>query len=184
MSAFATVKHSSRPTADAQLSQRKVEIETLRPAKKRVVAGLSKTETTPQTQDLSQTQSSSGYQDASSTGFVQLTYVDENKQGFLHKNEKVPLQGLPKVTGSQINDRDRVKPQDSLPDRTPSSLIQKVTLHSSDTEVSILYQGSAQQLSTFIPTKKNVIGEAAEDWTIRLHETDVNWYQIAKVFIS
>ena len=180
MSAFATVKHSSRPIADAQLSQRKVEIETLRPVKKRVVAGLSQTENTPKTQelpptqDLSKTQSSSGYQDAPSACFVLQTYVDENKQDFLHQNEKVALQAVPKVTGSSINDRDRVKPQDSLPDRTPSSLIQKVTLHSSDPEVSILYRGSAQQLSTFTPTKKNVIGEAAEEWTIRLHEIDVN----------
>lgn len=178
MSAFAALNHSSRPIADAQPSQPKVEVETSRPVKKRVVLGQPQTQNPPQTQNLrthnlTKTRSSSGLQDASSASHVQQTYVDENKQELLHKNDKIALQAVPKVTGGKTTDRDAAKPHDSLPDRIPPSLLHKVSLHSSDAEFDILYQGSNQELSTFVPSEKNVIGECAEDWTIRLQKADV-----------
>ena len=180
MSAFAALKNSSRPIADAQLSQPQVKTETTRPIKKRVVLGQPQTQIPPPTQilprvqNLLKTQGSSGHQHASSACYVQQTCIDENREELLHKNKKVALQAVPKVTGSKTIDRDGVKPQDSLPNRTPPSLLHRLTLHSSDPEVNILYQGSVQKLSTFEPSKKNVIGECTEEWTIRLQKADVN----------
>lgn len=45
--------------------------------------------------------------------------------------------------------------------------------YSSDLEVNSSQEGSVQQLSTFRPTKDNVIRETLDEWTIRLNETDV-----------
>lgn len=180
MSAFAALKHSSRPIADAQLSQPQVKTETTRPIKKRVVLGQPQTQIPPpaqilpQVQNLLKPQSSLGHQDASSACYVQQTYIDENREELLHKNEKIALQAVPKVTGDKTINRDGVKPQDSLPNRTPPSLLHRLTLHSSDQEVDILHQGSIQKLSTFEPSKKNVISECTEEWTIRLQKADVN----------
>lgn len=180
MSAFATLKHSSTPIVDAQPSKSQVQIETARPVKKRVVVGQPQTQNPPQTQNLpraqslTKTQSSSGHQDASSARYVQQIYIDENREELLHKAEKNALQAVPKAMGGKTNDRDGVRPQDGLPNRTAPSLLHRLTLHSSEPEVGVLCQGSNQELSTFRPSKKNVIGECAEEWTIRLQKADVN----------
>lgn len=178
----------------------KVEVETSRPVKKRVVAGRpqaqipqvqqhlqtknSQSQNLLRTQNIPKTQSSSGPPDACSAYSVQPTFVDENKQDFLHKNYKEPQKSASHVRGDRNIDRDGFKPRDNLQDQRPPSLLHKSTSNSSDSEVNVLYQGFVQELSTFTPTKKNVIGETAEEWTVRLHSTDVNLWQYGKVFPS
>ncbi|MCJ1465202.1 Polynucleotide 5'-hydroxyl-kinase grc3 [Pseudocyphellaria aurata] len=44
---------------------------------------------------------------------------------------------------------------------------------SSDSQASLSREGSIQQLSTFIPTQHNVLGETANEWTIRLNINDI-----------
>lgn len=44
---------------------------------------------------------------------------------------------------------------------------------SSDSQISLPREASIQQLSNFIPTKHNVLGETAHEWTIRLNVNDV-----------
>lgn len=90
------------------------------------------------------------------------------------------------MTTGQTGGLDRAEPQDNWQDRKPAFLIHTLTLYSSDSEDSVLYQGPVEQLSTFTPTKDNVIGETAEEWTIHLNEADVNTFlwQNSDIFIS
>lgn len=183
MSAFAALKHSSRPGTNVHasneistFSQTRVEGEIPRPVKKRAAPGR------PQIKILPTTQSLSGHQDTPIVYCVQPRDVDENKDEGLDKHDKGPLHAASDVT----NGLDEVKPQDNWQDRKPVSLIHKLTLYSPESEIDIFYQGPVQELSTFIPTKDNVMGETVEEWTIRLNEADVNTclWQYTNVFIS
>lgn len=176
MSAFAALRDSSKPGAKVQASNEistgavklKLEDEDSRPVKKRVVAGQ------PQNQNLPITRGPSGRQDAPFAYGVQPTNVDEKKDELFHKSDKGPLHAASNVTGSQSSGLDGVTRQDNWQDRKPVSLAHNLTLYSSNPESNILYHGSVQELSSFTPTKDNVIGETTEEWTIRLNKADVN----------
>ena len=104
------------------------------------------------------------------------TEIDQNKYEIFHRNDESASNAAaaPEVIGDQANVHDEVQPQDELQDPKPGSLVHKLTLHGSDSETNILYQGSVQELSTFTPTKDNVLGETGEEWMIRLNKADVS----------
>ena len=189
VSAFAALKskeHPSRSSADghalseiSESSQWKVENEELRPFKRRAMPGQ------PQKSILPLTQNSSSHQNTPTTLCAQPSNVNIDKDETFDQNGKHSPKATLDMTTRPASGLDRAEPQDNWQDRKPAFLIHTLTLYSSDSEIDVLLQGPVKQLSTFTPTKDNVIGETAEEWTIHLKAADVNTFlwQNSDIFI-
>lgn len=177
MSAFAArkqKKNTAEPAIKHEISEtarKRPGDEFTRPVKRRASAGR------PELLVLPMTQNPFERRDTPIVYCVPSSNIDENKNGDFQSFKNDSLQVASVVPVGQAEDVPQVDGQD----RKPASLVYQLTLYSSDSEVNVLYQGSVQPLSTFTPTKENVMGETVEEWTVRLDEADVSNYRILTI---